>query len=150
MKKQYNICLFCSFVFFSTVVLCYGAYRDKNNSIKNEKRKQTQALIRQIARWTVASQQDTSPMIALLHANYAAGYLQALELITTEKEINEFTNPQELRTKVYNTQDHAAQQVASSCPGYLGKDIDKDLALMGIHLTDEDAGSFSSSSTNHK
>jgi hypothetical protein len=128
MKTQNNILVFFVFVSFMFVVLYYGANQDGNG-----KKKQTQALIRQIARWTVASQQDTSPMIALLHANYAAGYLQALELITTEKEINEFTNLQELRAKVYSTQDHAAQKVAASCPGYLGKDIDKELALMGIH-----------------
>ena len=104
----------------------------KKTSYTTEKKKQTQALIRQIARWTVASQQDTSPMIALLHANYAAGYLQALELITTEQEINQFSSLQELRKQVYQTQDKAARQVVASCPNYLGKNIDKELALMGI------------------
>ena len=45
---------------------------------------QLKALIRQTARWTAASQQDKSPMISLLHANYGAGYLQALELIAAD------------------------------------------------------------------
>lgn len=117
-------------LFFLIVLLIFLLMRkDKNASCKN---KQTQALIRQTARWAVASQQDTSPMIALLHANYAAGYLQALELITTEQEINQFTNLQDLRKKVYGTQDNAARQVVASCPNYLGENIDKELARMGM------------------
>ena len=130
----------CCYVFFMFLTLCliYLFYKNKQNKTTNnyqkQKNKQTQALIRQIARWTVASQQDTSPMIALLHANYAAGYLQALELITTEQEINQFMNLQELRKKVYGTQDNAARLVAASCPDYLGEKIDKELALMGIGI----------------
>lgn len=124
------------YVLFMFLILCliYLFYNkpNKTNNYRKQKNKQTQALIRQTARWTVASQQDTSPMIALLHANYAAGYLQALELITTEQEINQFTSLQELREKVYQTQDKAARQVVASCPQYLGKNIDKQLARMGI------------------
>ncbi len=82
---------------FLLIIIFLSNHYQAKKSYTPEKKKQTQALIRQIARWTVASQQDTSPMIALLHANYAAGYLQALELITTEQEINQFINLQELR-----------------------------------------------------
>lgn len=91
-------------------------------------------LVRQTSRWAVASQQDKSPMIALLHANYAAGYLQALELIGTENEIDAVTNLENLRKKVYRTQDKAAQKVLFTCPNYVGKDIDKELGRLGIHL----------------
>ena len=92
---------------------------------------EVRALVRQIARWAVASQQDTSPMIALLHANYAAGYLQALELIATEKEINHVENLQELRRKVYTIQDNAVKNVVEVCPEFVGKNIDKQLAMLG-------------------
>lgn len=93
-----------------------------------------QALVRQTARWAVASQQDTSPMISLLHANYASGYLQALELIATEDEINKYTNLQRLRDKVYSIQDKAARHVVATCPNYIGKDVDKQLAQIGISV----------------
>lgn len=129
-----QLCCFvfsCLFFILFLYFLFYNIHQQKKNNTK-EKKKQTHALIRQTARWTVASQQDTSPMIALLHANYAAGYLQALELITTEQEINQFINLQELRKKVYSTQDKAARQVVDSCPNYVGKNIDKELALIGI------------------
>ena len=130
MKIQ-SICILLFFCFLVMFVLFSLMFRQKTHSL-HDKKKQTHALVRQIARWTVASQQDTSPMIALLHANYAAGYLQALELITTEQEINSITNLQKLRTLVYNTQDRAARDVFHSCPQYAGKTINKELALLGI------------------
>lgn len=95
------------------------------------KKSEIQALVRQIARWTIASQQDKSPMVALLHANYAAGYLQALELISTENEINTVSNLSKLRAKVYGTQDKAARKVIATCPDYIGKDVDKELVMLG-------------------
>lgn len=126
-----SICILLFFYFIIFFILFCMMFQKKTNSL-HDKKKQTQALIRQTARWTVASQQDTSPMIALLHANYAAGYLQALELITTEQEINHITNLQKLRTFVYDTQDRAARNVMDSCPQYAGKKINKELALLGI------------------
>lgn len=93
---------------------------------------QIKALVRQTARWAVASQQDTSPMVALLHANYAAGYLQALELIARESEINRFHDLMFLRKKVYETQDRAVQKALSACPAYAGEVADKELASLGV------------------
>lgn len=123
------IFLMFSVVFIFVGVSCFFQKKKKCPDITD---RNVQALVRQTARWTVASQQDTSPMIALLHANYAAGYLQALELIATEQKINQFIPLHELRKKVYGTQDKAARQMVASCPYYLGKNIDKELALMGI------------------
>ena len=126
-------CCFFFVVLTGIVYLFFNHFQQTNNN--TEKEKHTRALIRQTARWTVASQQDTSPMIALLHANYAAGYLQALELIRSEQEINHVTNLQALRHKVYDTQDNAARAVVTSCPAYLGKNIDQELARMGINAS---------------
>ena len=36
-------------------------------------------ILRGSARWAAASLQDKSPIVAVLHANYAAGYLWALK-----------------------------------------------------------------------
>ena len=44
-------------------------------------------MVRSCARWAVASLQDKSPLIAVLHANYAAGYLWALQDCFTDEEI---------------------------------------------------------------
>ena len=52
-----------------------------------DKKSHIETLIRQASRWSVAAQQDDSPIIALLHANYGAGYLWALKDIATDQEI---------------------------------------------------------------
>lgn len=125
-----------SIVLLNIGVLIYLLYH-KTTSCSQLKKMQVQALIRQSSRWAIASQQDKSPMVSVLHANYAAGYLQALELIATEKEINEFVNLQHLRMKVYSTQDKAVMKAISACPDYVGKDIDRELALLGINVKDD-------------
>ena len=55
----------------------------KENAIKN--------LLRQSSRWAIAAKQDKSPIITLLHANYAAGYLWALKDIATDNDIKSIT-----------------------------------------------------------
>jgi hypothetical protein len=90
-------------------------------------------LLRQTARWSVAAEQDESPMIAVLHANYAVGYLQALTDIATEKEINKYINFDSFKKKVYNIQDGAVKKVVKVCPNYIGN-INKELALIGINI----------------
>ena len=46
--------------------------------------KAIEKLVRQSARYAVAAQQDESPVIAILHANYAAAYLYALKEFATD------------------------------------------------------------------
>lgn len=74
-------------------------------------------LYRQSARWGAASVQDDSPLIKLLHANYAAGYLWALKDIATPDEfkkiIGEDLKPFEL--KILQMQDSATKSVADTC-----------------------------------
>ena len=65
---------------------CYlsgDSYDTMQNHIKT--------LTRQAARWSVASTQDESPMVAVLHANYGAGYLWALKDIATDQQISSAT-----------------------------------------------------------
>ena len=47
---------------------CFGS---RSTHVEN-----IQKLTRQAARWSTAAAQDESPLIAVLHANYAAGYLE--------------------------------------------------------------------------
>src|SRR5207237_6958 len=41
-------------------------------------KEKVQILTRQAARWSTAASQDNNPLIAVLHANYGAGYLWAI------------------------------------------------------------------------
>lgn len=92
-------------------------------------------LLRQSSRWAVAAYQDKSPIISLLHANYAAGYLWALKDIATDIEIKDITNIDIIKftNKITNIQDKSTRKVSSSCPQFLDN-IDRELAKLGGDL----------------
>lgn len=81
-------------------------------------------LVRQAARWATAANQDENPMIAVLHANYGAGYLWALQDIATADEIEAATgiNWKRFRASILAAQDAAARKLAKACPGYAPRD----------------------------
>lgn len=123
---MYYLCIFMILVI--TLILLFQNNTDNNY---NEKDKNIKTLLRQTSRWAVASEQDKSPMISVLHANYAIGYLQALQDIASEKEINQYVHFQKFKEILYKIQDNAVKKVVSSCPEYTG-DLNKELALIGI------------------
>jgi hypothetical protein len=98
----------------------------KARSKDKYKNDSVEILARQAARWAAAAQQDESPLIALLHANYAAGYLWALLDISTDKEIFDTIglDISEFKRKIINIQDFATKRVSNICPQFAG-DIDK-------------------------
>ena len=90
-------------------------------------------LIRQASRWSVAAQQDKSPMISLLHANYAVGYLGALEDIASEREIERVIgvgNLPTFRKKIIDIQDKSTKAVSNACPDFMGPHIDEYLTKL--------------------
>ena len=60
---------------------------NRRKQIDPKKTKQIKMITSQTSRWSAAAQQDTSPAIALMHANYGAAYLMALNDIATHTEI---------------------------------------------------------------
>jgi hypothetical protein len=80
-------------------------------------------LVRQTARWATAAQQDQSPLVALLHANYAAGYLWALKDIATDTEINKVAgiNLKQFEEHIVNVQDMTTKKVLKACPSFAGE-----------------------------
>lgn len=72
-------------------------------------------LARQAARWSTAAEQDNNPYIALLHANYGAGYLWALKDIATDNEIEEVLNIDVLkfRDDITTIQDNVSRRILS-------------------------------------
>lgn len=81
-------------------------------------------LLRQAARWSVAAEQDELPMVAVLHANYGAGYLWALKDIANNEEIENITGMDMMRVEkeITRIQDEATKKVYKACPKY-GPDI---------------------------
>ena len=89
-------------------------------------------LVRQSARYATAAQQDKSPVIAVLHANYAAAYLYALKDIATESQIHNATgiNVKKFKEHVTNVQDMVTRKTSEKCPEFVGE-VDVYLAQIG-------------------
>jgi len=82
---------------------------------------QIKTLIRSCSRWSLASLQDKSPLIAILHANYGAGYLWALQEIFTDSQIREATGVDiKVFTKmITDIQDYATRNLAHICTPFI-------------------------------
>jgi len=81
-------------------------------------------LARQAARWSTAANQDENPMIAILHANYGAAYLWALQDIATPREIEAVVtdlNWKRFRDEITRAQDKAAHKLAKICSDFAPK-----------------------------
>jgi len=104
---------------------------NKKNKYNTNKVQDIKTLIRQASRWSIAAQQDESPLIALLHANYGAGYLWALKDIASDREIYEATgiNVLKFKKKIIDIQDGATKKVSKMCPQFIG---DGDIELLQL------------------
>ena len=95
-----------------------------NNKKKNNTDKQIEfaakKLVRQAARWSTAAKQDKNSMIAVLHANYGAGYLWALKDIIKTDVIEKKTgiDMMKFESEIVKIQDEATQNMAKLCPKY--------------------------------
>ena len=89
-------------------------------------------LVRQSARFATAAQQDESPLVSVLHANYSAGYLWALNDIATPKQIHNATGVdiKKFTEHITNVQDSVTKRTLKKCPEFAG-DVDLYLATIG-------------------
>ena len=89
-------------------------------------------LVRQSARYAVAAQQDASPVIAILHANYAAAYFYALKDIASESQIHNTTgiDVKKFKEHITNVQDMVTRKTSEKCPDFVGE-VDIYLAQIG-------------------
>lgn len=94
--------------------------------------KSIEKLVRQSARYATAAQQDKSPVVALLHANYAAAYLYALKDIATETQIHNATgiDVKKFKEHVLNVQDMITKRTSEQFQGFAGQ-VDIYLAEIG-------------------
>lgn len=99
------------------VCACVNSWFGETKTTKNT---DIQIMIRQAARWATAARQDDNAMIAVLHANYGAGYLWALKDIATNAEIEDATSIDMKRFtyEIVKTQDDATKKMAKLCPKY--------------------------------
>ena len=109
---------------FILIVIMQNKTRGMKSSIEK--------LIRQSARYATAAQQDKSPVIAVLHANYAAAYLYALKDIASNSQIHNATgiDVKKFTQHVTNVQDMVTKKTTETCPEFAGT-VDIYLAEIG-------------------
>ena len=94
--------------------------------------KSIEKLVRQSARYATAAQQDKSPVVAILHANYAAAYLYALKDIANESQIHNATgiDVKKFKEHIINVQDSVTKKTTETCSEFAGQ-VDIYLAEIG-------------------
>lgn len=114
---QQKILYLSSILIISSIIyLIY--YKSKNNNDNNKSfDKIIMTLYRQCARWAVAAEQDDNVIIAVLHANYATGYLWAIKDITPTTDFARITGQDflEFEKKIVSIQDAVTMRLASIC-----------------------------------
>ena len=110
------------------IVILYLMMKNKTRNMNSAIEK----LVRQSARYAVAAQQDASPVIAILHANYAAAYFYALKDIASESQIHNATgiDVKKFKEHVTNVQDMVTRRTSEKCPDFVGE-VDIYLAQIG-------------------
>lgn len=106
---------FIFIIFLFVISLLY-----RKNSNHNPKKNIIKKLTRQCSRWLLASQQDKSPLIAVLHLNYGMGYLWAIKDISTPQEFKSVTGVDwtDFENKATSLQDEITKNLVSVCPQY--------------------------------
>jgi hypothetical protein len=109
---------------FVLVLVMQNKSRGLSHSIKK--------LVRQSARYATAAQQDKSPAIAILHANYAVAYLYALKDIASDSQIHNATgiDVKKFVEHVTNVQDMVTKQTTEKFPDFAGR-VDMYLSEIG-------------------
>ena len=79
-------------------------------------------LTRQTARWTIAAQQDKSPLIQNLHISYAMGYLYALLEVASRHEIEKVMkiDMNKFETDLNKIRDTITRNLVKVCPQFTG------------------------------
>ena len=111
--------------FIVGMVLIFTLLEIKNkcwigSDAKQERQRVVNILLRGVGRWATAAKNDDSPMIRLLHSNYAAGYLWAILDAFSTNDIEEVSQVpyQKIRDEVSNTQDWSTRLVLKVCPQF--------------------------------
>tara|TARA_B100000686_G_C16544683_1_gene839249 strand:+ start:382 stop:753 length:372 start_codon:yes stop_codon:yes gene_type:complete len=106
-------------ILFFAIILIIAIIFQKDSE-KQHLNTSIKILTRQAARWSTASKQDENAMIAVLHANYGAGYLWALKDIATASQIREITGIDivKFEKEIIEIQDNATKKMIKLCPDY--------------------------------
>ena len=120
------------FIIIISILLIFALFLGSRSTIKNDKKSIIDKMIRQSARYATAAEQDESPVVAVLHANYSAAYFYALTEIASHDEIHAATgiDVKKFREHMIRVQDDPTRKIIDACPEFRG-DTDIFLARIG-------------------
>lgn len=104
---------------YGFVILCVLAYF----FFKSKKPEAIPQLLKSAAKWATTAQQDDSPYLSVMHANYACGYLWALKDLATPQDIYKKTGVdfKKFEEHILNVQEMVTQKVIKKCPEFAGE-----------------------------
>jgi hypothetical protein len=120
------------------IILCFLLYIyifiQKKDILDYNKSYIIQRILRGSARWSIASKQDKSPLIAVLHGNYGAAYLWALKEVFNDNEIYLAMGKDfdiiDFQKRVTDIQDFSTKRMVKLCPEYTSGIEDKVLSVI--------------------
>lgn len=119
--QLYILILFClvTSIFLIAIFLSRRVYGKKEDS--DFRKKAIRILYRQSARYALAAYQDKAEIIAVLHANYAAGYLWSIKDIVSSQEFQKITGVSllEWEEKISKIQDSVTKRLIQKCPSLI-------------------------------
>lgn len=117
MRTTFHLANTFAVVVFSVIVILLMVLYFKKSSRQTTLNTVVNILYRQCARWAVASEQDESEIIRVLHANYATGYLWALKDIVSTDVFKKITGEDflEFEKRIVEIQDKATAKLVHKC-----------------------------------
>lgn len=115
---------------YAILALCVGCLVSAN--ARRYRNKQIETLVRRAAKHATTAQQSSSPLVATLNANYAAGYLYALRDISSAEDVHGATgiDYKKFQSHVLAVQDSVTKKTLEVCPSFRGE-IDLYLSTIG-------------------
>lgn len=112
-----NVYISIFLLIFGYFIFYYLIYKKDDTNYKSHI---ISRIMRGSARWALASKQDKSPLVAVLHANYGCAYLWALKDVFNDYEIKLATgiDVMEFQNKITDIQDTATKRMTKLCPAY--------------------------------
>jgi hypothetical protein len=115
-RAAWVVCGAAAFVIFAGVLSNRG--KSATVASKSNDALSTRALIKEAAQWSTIAQQDSNPLLALMHATYGMAYLNVARRLHTDSEIEVASNLRvdEFSLTLQSNQQAAVQRLLTLCP----------------------------------
>ena len=101
------------------ILLCLlSKWNETSRQYSKPFQRKVKYLIEQATRWNGMAQQDTNPILQLMHCSYALTYAQIARSVTSEKDISDITgiDIQELIYYLGECESYATKNIGQQCP----------------------------------